>query len=85
MAHLAQAARGRDPPGARRGAAWKRGGPPPALLRASGVFRDKRFLGFFLEFSEHFDFLCFSAMLGQKQTKTSTGHSISRLVQNVLL
>ena len=36
--------------------AWAGGGPPPALLRASGVFRLGYFLGISPEFSEHFYF-----------------------------
>ena len=45
---------------------WPGGGPPLGALLASGVFRRKRFLGIFLEFSEHFDFSLFSAIHRQK-------------------
>ena len=63
VAPLAQAARGHAPLGAPYGR-LARGAPSGALL-ASRVFRRKRFLGIFLEFSEHFYICPFSAMHGQ--------------------
>ena len=62
------------PPWARPRDTWVRGGPPPGALLASGVFRRKRFLGIFLEFSEHFDFSHFSCNAQKKHTETGTGH-----------
>ena len=63
----------RPPPWSRQAVAWAGDGPPPALPRASGVFRHGYFLGIFLDFSEHFYFSPFSAMHRQKQTETGTG------------
>ena len=44
----------RPPPRPRGQAAWVTGGPPPALLRASGVFWNADFYIVFVEFLEHF-------------------------------
>ena len=57
-----QAARGVVPSWPRQEVAWPGGGPPPAVLRASGVFREIGISGIFLEFSGNIDFSPFSAM-----------------------